>query len=249
MITDPRFYQWLEGLEARHLSDLRFSELTRALRALSARYVERRGRLLERGAFDTAGKRAAYALYYSPLHFITVTLIVKALGAARLGGVTLDLGCGAGAAGAAWASQLRPSMVVGVDANPWAIAEAALTYGAFDLAHETRRGNAARLALPRSTNTIVVGWMLNEVDEGSRDAIRTKLLQAATQGAAVLIVEPIATRISPWWNEWGDEFGRVGGRVDQWRFPVELPEILQRLDRAARLNHSELTAKSIYVGS
>ena len=181
MITDPRFYQWLEGLEARHLSDLRFSELTRALRALSARYVERRGRLLERGAFDTAGKRAAYALYYSPLHFITVTLIVKALGAARLGGVTLDLGCGAGAAGAAWASQLRPSMVVGVDANPWAIAEAALTYGAFDLAHETRRGNAARLALPRSTNTIVVGWMLNEVDEGSRDAIRTKLLQAATQ--------------------------------------------------------------------
>ena len=105
MITDPRFYQWLEGLEARHLSDLRFSELTRALRALSARYVERRGRLLERGAFDTAGKRAAYALYYSPLHFITVTLIVKALGAARLGGVTLDLGCGAGAAGAAGAGR------------------------------------------------------------------------------------------------------------------------------------------------
>src|SRR5688572_17792234 len=101
-MTDPRFTSWLEALETRHLADLQFAEVTRALRALSVRYVQRRDRLSERGAFDSAGKRAAYALYYSPLHFMTVGLVVDALNVARRPRKTvLDLGCGAGAAGAA----------------------------------------------------------------------------------------------------------------------------------------------------
>jgi hypothetical protein len=249
-VTDPRFDSWLDSLQIRHLADLRFSEVTRALRALSARYVERRGRLTEHGAFDSAGKRAAYALYYSPIHFMTVARIVKALGATQSPGLRLvDLGCGPGAAGAAWASQVTRSTLVGIDSYPWAIAEAAATYRAFGLAHETRRANAARIALPRSANAIVAGWMLNELDVDSRRSMRTKLLQASREGVAVLIVEPISGRISPWWNEWADEFRRVGGRADEWRFPVELPEIVQRLDRAAGMDHEELKARSIYVGS
>ena len=249
VITNSRFAQWLEDLQARHLADLRFSEVTRALRALSSGYVERRRRLAERSAFDTAGKRAAYALYYSPLHFMTVSLITQALAATRPpGSRVLDVGCGAGASGAAWAAQLRSTTVVGIDSHPWAIGEAALTYRAFGLAHETRRGHTARLAFPRSANAIVAGWTLNELDEASRAAVQTKLLHAARAGGAVLIVEPIATRVSPWWDDWIDTFSRAGGRADEWRFPVELPDLLQRLDRAAGMRHDELKAKSIYVG-
>src|SRR5262245_18894492 len=75
--------RWLAALEARHLADLRFAEVTRALRALSSTYVERRERLGGQTALNSAGKRAAYAMYYSPLHYFTVAAIVEALGATR----------------------------------------------------------------------------------------------------------------------------------------------------------------------
>jgi hypothetical protein len=72
---------WLSALEARHLADFTVPEVTRALRALSSAYVQRR-RTVARGAtLDTAGKRAAFALFYAPLHFITTTHVVEALGA------------------------------------------------------------------------------------------------------------------------------------------------------------------------
>ena len=73
---------WLTAAERRYSADLRVQEITRALRALSAAYVERRergGRQRVHGALDTVGKRAAFALYYAPLHFIAVTEAVRAL--------------------------------------------------------------------------------------------------------------------------------------------------------------------------
>ncbi len=97
------FEEWMAGLEERHLADLRFAEVTRALRALSSTYVERRERLESKSAFDSAGKRAAYALYYSPLHFLTVRHVMNTLGAGVTVANLLDVGCGAGAAGVAWA--------------------------------------------------------------------------------------------------------------------------------------------------
>lgn len=68
--------QFLEGLEQRHLADLRFSDVTRALRALSSAYVERRETALAGGAaLDGAGKRAAFALYYGPIHFLKLKVV------------------------------------------------------------------------------------------------------------------------------------------------------------------------------
>src|SRR6266571_3072365 len=119
---DSRFDRWLAALEARHLADLTFPEVSRALRALSSAYVERRGRLATGAALDGAGKRAAFALFYGPLHFITVREAVKALGAHRPPPARiLDLGCGTGAAGAAWAvSAGGTPFVEGVDQSAWA---------------------------------------------------------------------------------------------------------------------------------
>lgn len=248
MMNDPRFERWLDELQARHLADYQLSEITPALRALSASYVERRGRLADRGGFDSAGKRAAYALYYNPLHFLTVSLIADALGDG-IGTIStiLDLGCGAGAAGAAWGSRLHATTVIGIDSHPWAVREAARAYRAFGLDARMHRAHAARVPLPRTADAIVAGWLINELDDASRASVRKKLLTAARAGKAVLVVEPIAGRVSPWWDDWAKSFLDVGGRSDQWRFRVQLPDLLRRLDRAVGLRHDDLKARSLYI--
>jgi len=38
----------------------------------------------------------------------------------------------------------------------------------------------------------------------------------------------------------------AGGRADEWRFLADLPPLLRLLDKAAGLNHSELTVRSLY---
>src|SRR5215210_1390656 len=63
----------------RHLANLTLAETARALRALSSCYVERRSKLAAGGALDTAGKRAAFALFYGPLHFLVTREVVRAL--------------------------------------------------------------------------------------------------------------------------------------------------------------------------
>jgi hypothetical protein len=246
-MTDPRFDDWLEALQRRHLADLEFSQVTRAVRALSARYVERRTRLAERGGLDTAGKRAAYAVYYSPLHFLIVRSVVESLPASLPSGSTLaDLGCGGGAAGAAWGSFLGAD-VIGVDTHPWAVAEAPHAYRAFGLKFDMRRAHVVHTPIARKAKGIVLGWVVNELDAEARDALLGRLLEAAGRGVATLILEPIATRLVPWWPDWVEAFKRIGGRADEWRFPVTLPDWLARLDRAAGMRHDELTARSIYI--
>jgi len=39
----------------------------------------------------------------------------------------------------------------------------------------------------------------------------------------------------------------MGGRADEWRFRIELPAIVAKLDRAAKLDHRELTARSLWL--
>src|SRR3954462_12916881 len=123
MNTPPAFDQWLRELEARHLADLRVPEVTRALRALSSAYVERRHKVSAGATLDSAGKRAAFALFYSPLHYLATAPVVQALTAtdATLRSI-LDVGWGAGAAGGGWAVAAGGrAAVTGVDRHPWAV--------------------------------------------------------------------------------------------------------------------------------
>ena len=130
----------------RHLANLTRPELTRALRALSSCYVERRDKLTSGAALEGAGKRAAFALFYGPLHFLTVTAVVRALLANEIPIDTiLDLGCGTGVGGAAWAMACatRPA-IAGIDRNGWAVQEANWTYKAFGLRGHAKTGDVIR---------------------------------------------------------------------------------------------------------
>jgi SAM-dependent methyltransferase len=255
--------RWLSTLEARHFSELTFQEVSRSLRALSATYVERRDRLREGAALSGAGKRAAFALFYGPLHYLLVREIVRAIPGAledARGGdpervalrtaprTLLDLGCGTGAAGAAWAEACPVTPhVIGVDRHPWALTEAALTYREFGLRAQTRRGDAATVALPKSPALILAAFTVNELSDEGRASLLPRLLERAPAGDRILIVEPLARSAIKWWRQWEDAFTAAGGRADEWRFRVELPPIVLKLDRAAGLNHREITGRTLFL--
>lgn len=251
--------RWLTALEHRHFSSLTFREVSRALRALSATYVERRDRLREGAALSGAGKRAAFAVFYGPLHYLLVREIVKGLGLRAEGSehsalspqpsaLMIDLGCGTGAAGAAWAEAHHPHpRIIGVDTHPWALTEAAHTYRDFGLRARTVRGDAASFSWPRTRAMVLAAFVVNELDDKSRDQLLPHLIERAAAGDRVLVVEPLARSVTRWWPRWEKAFRAAGGRADEWRFRVELPPLVAKLDRAAGLDHRELTGRSLYI--
>jgi SAM-dependent methyltransferase len=243
------FTRWMASLEATHLAELTFPEVSRALRALSSAYVERRQKLAEGAALSGAGKRAAFALFYGPLHYLLVEHIITSLpGATGALPTLVDLGCGTGASGAAWAQACHPTpRVVGIDRHPWAVGEAAATYRAFGLPAAVRQGDAAAAALPKGPAAVLAAFTLNELADEAREALLTRLVDRARAGDRVLIVEPLAGFVARWWGRWRDTFESVGGRADEWRVRAELPAIIAKLDRAAGLNHRELTGRSLWI--
>jgi len=250
--VEDAFSRWCGALERRHLSELRFSEVRRALQALSSLYVERRSRLAAGAVFDGAGKRAAFALFYGPLHWLTVRSVLREIGTERTArglGRIADLGCGTGAAGAAWALEADPrASVVGVERNPWAAAEARWTLRESGLSGRVVRGDLTRARLPGPGGAVALAWTVNEIAAPDRDRLLPQLVEAAGRGARVLVVEPIARGIGSWWASWAEAFRKAGGREDEWRVAAELPELVSRLDRAAGLDHGRLTARSLWLG-
>ena len=242
------FGTWIEALEARHLADLRVPEVTRALRALSSAYVERRHKVAHGATLDSRGKRAAFALYYAPLHFLTTQQVVHALGAeAPAPTSVLDIGCGTGAAGAAWAVAAGGAPVSGIDRHPWAVEEARWTYSQLDLSGQARQGDVTRLPALKPGNAMIAAYVLNELPEDVRRRVEEALLAAHARGVSVLVIEPIARSLTPWWKDAARRVEAAGGRADEWRFQTELPPLLQLFDKAAGLNHRELTARSLYL--
>lgn len=241
---------WLAALEARHLADLRVAEVTRALRALSSAYVERRHALARGAALDSHGKRAAFALFYAPLHFMVVRHVITALGAHQPPPATVtDLGCGTGAAGAAWAIAAGGApRIVGLDRHPWAVEEARWTYARLGLNGHARQADLARFRPPRGSTAIVAAYVINELPEHAREPLVHTLVAAAGAGARVLIVEPISRAVAPWWDDLAARTSGLGGRSDEWRIPLDLPPMLALFDKAAGLNHREVKARSLYFG-
>ena len=245
---DPRVDAWLAALEARHLADLRPAEVGRALRALSSAYVERRGRLGRGAALDGAGKRAAFALFYGPVHFLLTRHIVTALGAASPGPRRIvDLGCGTGVVGAAWAmASDGPGSVLGLDVHPWAVDEARWTYRELGVDGSARRADITQLDLRRPPDAIAAGYALNELENARRETVLAALMERVAAGTALLVVEPIARTTAPWMARWAERAVATGGRSDEWRVTLELPAIVKRLELASGLDRSEVTARTLY---
>ncbi len=240
--------RWLAALEQRHLANLTPAEAARALRALSSCYVERRAKLAQGGALESAGKRAAFALFYAPLHFLVTREVVRALGIERVGSV-LDLGCGTGAAGAAWSLECGSVPTSGVDRHPWAVTESNWTLATLGIPGRAVRGDVARTAIAGGRQRgVLLAYTVNELPADTRAELLPRLLAAYSSGAAVLVIEPIAKRMSNWWDEWAKAIASHGGRADEWRFNVPLPPRQQSLGRAAGLKPRELTARTLYLG-
>lgn len=237
------------ALETRHLETLTFPEVRRALQALSTLYVQKRGKLGRGAVFDGAGKRAAFALFYGPLHYaLTRDLLRELEPQSPPTENVLDLGCGTGVVGAAWAVHAGAESITGVDVEDWTLREAAWTYRALSLSGRTKRGDAARTSLV-GYDAIAAGYLVNELPDSGRAKLLHRLLDSGRQGARVLVLEPIAKKLVPWWSEWARAFEEAGGRADEWRFTSERPEIVAKLDKAAKLDHREQKARTLYLAA
>ena len=244
------FEDWVAALEARQLADLRLPEMTRALRALSSAYVERRHTVGRGGPLDSAGKRAAFALFYAPLHFLATIHVVRSLDGSTEPAPSsiLDIGCGTGAAGAAWSLAADGSPpITGVDRHPWAVEEARWTYRLLGLKGAAFQRDVGRLPRLEPGSAAIAAYVLNELPMNTRISLLQQLLAASGRGVRVLILEPIARGVSPWWDDVAEQALRAGGRSDEWRIAVDLPPLLRTLDKAAGLNHNELTVRSIWL--
>jgi predicted RNA methylase len=159
-----------------------------------------------------------------------------------------DLGCGTGAAGAAWAL-VSGADVRGTDVNTWAVAEAAWTYRALGVRGTAHRGDVSALRLPSQASTVLAAFVVNELSAPDRAAALDRLVEAARKGHHVVVIEPISKKLTPWWSEWERAFESSSGRTSEWRFRVELPRLLRDLDKSAGLDHRELTARTLMAGS
>jgi hypothetical protein len=269
------FHNWLAAAEARYLADLTRREVGRALRALSSCYVERPGKLSTGHALEGRGKRAAFALYYGPLHFLTVRAIARHWGTGlksrphRAAGERsddvqvglqshlsetsrpptlpiIDIGCGTGAAGAAWALETGAE-VRGFDVSAWAVGEANWTYGVLGVRGRARKGRMESLPLPAEPSIVLAAFVVNELAADARTGALHTLRAAAAAGHQIVVIEPIARGVSPWWDQWRAAFEPLGGQARDWRFQVELPPLLRDFDKAAGIRHRELTARTLVV--
>jgi protein-L-isoaspartate O-methyltransferase len=241
----------MQSLASRHLADLRVAEVARALRALSSTYVERRHKVASGSTLDSAGKRAAFALYYGPLHFIAARHVVRQL-AVDPPPHLLDLGCGTGAVGAAWAlAGNGSSTVTGIDRHPWAVEEARRTYHDLNVDGSARIGDVARVGTPRPKSArlggVIAAYLLNELPEPARLRLEDQMVAHAGQRGRVLVIEPIARGIAPWWDTTAARLAAVGGRADEWRVRAEVPELVATLGKAAGLDYRELRFRTIVV--
>jgi hypothetical protein len=110
-----------------------------------------------------------------------------------------------------------------------------------------RQGDATRLPRLEKGGAAIAAYVLNELPVDARTRAEEQLFAASSRGARVLILEPVARGIAPWWDDTARRVVDAGGRAHEWRFAIDLPPLLRTLDKAAGLNHRELTVRSLWL--
>ncbi len=231
--------KYLAALLGRHLKDLKFSEITRALRALSAGYVEKREEGGLARALDRRGKRAAFALYYGATHFLATQALVRDLDLGFASGrpTILDLGCGTGVCGAAWAlGGSATAQVIGADRSSFALHEARWAYQTLRLKGETSQSISEILDSIRRPEGVAIDWTLNELDDEKRALIAARIQPWIAKGTRLLVVEPVSKRVAPWWDEWTARFPKDSCSVLEKKLRLDLPPKIALLARSAGLS-------------
>ena len=109
---------------------------------------------------------------------------MRALGAASpRPSRVLDLGCGTGAAGAAWALEAGGCAVAGLDRSGWAVDEARWTLRALGLSGSVRKGDVLA-AEAQPGDAVIAAFTVNELPAEARERLRDKLLAAAGAGSS-----------------------------------------------------------------
>ncbi len=237
------------------MDELSIRDLRRGIQSVSRVYVqERNAGGLGGRATGGAARRAAFACYYAPLHFLTAWHLVQSgiLAGSSAPSRIIDLGCGTAAVGSAlslWSGGV--ARVEGIEALGWAAREARQTFKALGLRGRVRRAQLPS-GLPRGAegDWWVAGWFLNECDETVREGVLDELCAAARKGATVLILEPLAHAAAPWWKDTSARLLAEGWNTGLFKQEVELPDLLERLDQASGLDHSTLGVRWLaHVGT
>ena len=149
----------------------------------------------------------------------------------------------------------RPALT-GIDVNPWAVTETNWSWRTLGLNGHARRGDLVKATLrlrqvsrrtgPGGT-AIVLAWTVNELSLDDRRALLPLLLDLAREGASVLVVEPVARRVTPWWDEWEAAFGEARGVAQEWPMGIELQAPFAQLDRDAGFRRDALGARSLCI--
>jgi hypothetical protein len=140
--------------------------------------------------------------------------------------------------------------------HPWVLAEAQWNWRQLGLTGTARRGDlvdaaerlaATRPSTPPERTTVLLGWSVNELDSSPRQRLLAALTHLAARGVQIVVIEPIARSVSPWWEEWVAAFARLGGqpRADEWKFDLALPPALDRVNDAAGFSPRALSARTI----
>ena len=244
-MTDP-LNNWIDKLFERWHLELTHQEVARALKVLSRDYVQRRTRLRGK-ALEGRGKQAAFALYYAPRHFVIVQEVLKALDAPTDSPrEVIDLGCGSGVAGAAWSLHCGANLV-SVELDPEILREAAFTFKDLGVRGGGVRCHIAKYRWPKPPVGVIAAFTVNELDERDRERLWRDVERQVKGGSRLLIIEPLSTRITPWWQEWSERVAELNGRADEWHFNTELPARVHLLGKSAGLKPEKLGARTLWV--
>jgi hypothetical protein len=92
---------------------------------------------------------------------------------------------------------------------------------------------------------LVCGWSLNELIPDKRQRAIDLLFEVAARGATAVVIEPIARRLVPWWDDFAHRAQSAGAVSQEWRFELAFPPALAELDEAAGFDREALTARSV----
>ena len=221
--------------------------MTRALRALSSAYVQRRGLAISR-SLDTAGNVRRLHCSTRPC---TCSRPISSSGRSapkrpteihpRHGLWDRGCGCRLGLGGR------RQTPRHGHRPSPVGSREARRTYRELRVTGRARAGDLVRLPPLAPGTAVVAAYVLNELPTATRELLEARLPRRRRSRREDFYPSSQSPAASLHGGKpWRSASLAAGGRADEWRSLVDLPPSLRVFDKAAGLDHRELTARSLY---